>query len=53
MIYFNYLYFLFRDKFGFDNKHNLALAALIGLIYIVRLVAGRTIRHSALAISPR
>jgi predicted MFS family arabinose efflux permease len=34
VIYFNYLYFLFRDKFGFDNKHNLALAALIGLIYM-------------------
>jgi predicted MFS family arabinose efflux permease len=33
VIYFNYLYFFFRDKFGFDNKHNLALAALIGLIY--------------------
>jgi MFS family permease len=34
VIYFNYLYFLFRDKFGFDNKHNLALASLIGLIYM-------------------
>ena len=33
VIYFNYLYFFFRDRFGFDNKHNLALAALIGLIY--------------------
>jgi predicted MFS family arabinose efflux permease len=33
VIYFNYLYFYFRDQFGFDNKHNLALAALIGLIY--------------------
>ena len=35
VIYFNYLYFLFRDRFGFDNKENLALAALIGLIYTV------------------
>lgn len=35
VIYFNYLYFLFRDRFGFDNKQNLALAALIGLIYTV------------------
>jgi MFS family permease len=34
VIYFNYLYFLFRDKFDFDNKHNLALASLIGLIYM-------------------
>jgi predicted MFS family arabinose efflux permease len=33
VIYFNYLYFLFHDRFGFDNKQNLALAALIGLIY--------------------
>jgi predicted MFS family arabinose efflux permease len=33
VIYFNYLYFFFRDQFGFDNKRNLALAALIGLIY--------------------
>jgi predicted MFS family arabinose efflux permease len=33
VVYFNYLYFFFRDQFGFDNKHNLALAALIGLIY--------------------
>src|ERR1035437_5766656 len=33
VIYFNYLYFLFRDRFGFNDKQNLALAALIGLIY--------------------
>jgi predicted MFS family arabinose efflux permease len=35
VIYFNYLYFFFRDRFGFDNKQNLALAALIGLIYML------------------
>jgi predicted MFS family arabinose efflux permease len=35
VIFFNYLYFFFRDRFGFDNKHNLALAALIGLIYTI------------------
>jgi predicted MFS family arabinose efflux permease len=35
VIFFNYLYFFFRDQFGFDNKHNLALAALIGLIYML------------------
>ncbi len=35
VIFFNYLYFYFRDQFGFDNKHNLLLAALIGLIYAV------------------
>lgn len=28
-----YLYFFMRDHFGFDNKHNLAFAAAIGLIY--------------------
>jgi predicted MFS family arabinose efflux permease len=33
VIFFNYLYFFFRDQFGFDNKQNLALAAFIGLIY--------------------
>ena len=31
--YFYYVYFLMRDQFGFDNKHNLAFAAAIGLIY--------------------
>ena len=35
VIFFNYLYFFFRDRFGFDNKHNLALAAFIGLIYTI------------------
>jgi predicted MFS family arabinose efflux permease len=35
VIYFNYLYFFFRDKFGFNDKENLALAAFIGLIYTV------------------
>ena len=35
VIYFNYLYFFFRDRFGFDNKKNLALAALVGLIYML------------------
>jgi predicted MFS family arabinose efflux permease len=33
VIFFNYLYFFCRDEFGFDNKHSLALAAFIGLIY--------------------
>jgi len=34
VIFFNYLYFLFRDRFGFNDKENLALAAIIGLIYM-------------------
>jgi predicted MFS family arabinose efflux permease len=33
VLYFNYLYFFMRDRFGFDNKHNLALAAFLGFIY--------------------
>ena len=33
VIFFNYLYFLFRDRFGFNDKENLTLASLIGLIY--------------------
>lgn len=33
VIYFNYLYFFFRDKFGFNDRQNLELAAFIGLIY--------------------
>jgi MFS family permease len=35
VIYFNYLYFFFRAQFGFSDKQNLALAALIGGIYTV------------------
>src|ERR1700722_8984944 len=33
VFYFNYLYFLMRDEFGFGNKRNLALASALGLIY--------------------
>jgi len=32
--YFYYLYFLMRQQFGFDDKHNLALAAALGLVYV-------------------
>ncbi len=35
VIYFNYLYFYFRDQFGFNDRQNLLLAALIGLVYTV------------------
>jgi predicted MFS family arabinose efflux permease len=34
VLYFNYLYFFLRANFGFDDKHNLAVAALLGLIYM-------------------
>jgi predicted MFS family arabinose efflux permease len=30
-----YLYFFMRDRFGFDNKENLAFAALNGLVYAI------------------
>jgi predicted MFS family arabinose efflux permease len=33
VLYFNYLYFFLRSRFGFDDKHNLMVAALLGLIY--------------------
>src|SRR5476651_1408451 len=35
VLFFYYLYFLLRSRFGFDDKHNLAVAALLGLIYAV------------------
>lgn len=33
VFYFNYLYFLMRDEFRFDDKRNLALAAGLGFVY--------------------
>jgi predicted MFS family arabinose efflux permease len=33
VLYLNYLYFFMRDRFGFYNKHNLALAAFLGFVY--------------------
>ena len=33
VLYFNYLYFFLRSRFGFDDRHNLMVAALLGLIY--------------------
>ena len=35
VLYIYYLYFLMRDHFGFGNKRNLALAAGLGLVYMV------------------
>lgn len=34
ILYFNYLYFFMRDRFGFGDKRNLLLAAFLGFIYI-------------------
>jgi len=46
VLYFNYLYFFMRDRFGFDNKHNLALAAFLGFIYIFAAwQAGKFAQH--------
>ena len=40
--FFNYLLFLFRDQFGFNDLNNLVVGALHGLIYIpASLVGGR------------
>jgi len=33
ILYCNYLYFFFHDRFGFNDRQNLLVAALIGLIY--------------------
>jgi predicted MFS family arabinose efflux permease len=35
VLFFNYLYFFFRDRYGFNDRQNLALAALIGLVYTI------------------
>jgi len=32
--YLNYVYFYFRDRFGFNDRHNLELAALVGVVCI-------------------
>jgi predicted MFS family arabinose efflux permease len=34
VLYLNYLYFFMRSRFGFSDKGNLALAALLGFIYV-------------------
>lgn len=35
VIYFSYLYFFFHDRFGFNDRQNLVLAAVLGLVYTV------------------
>ncbi|HEU5397622.1 MAG TPA: MFS transporter [Verrucomicrobiae bacterium] len=46
VLYFNYLYFLMRDRFGFGNKLNLELAAFLGLVYAVAAwQAGKFAQH--------
>ncbi len=38
--YFYYVYFFTHHKFGFDNKANLMLAAIAGLIYVPNALMG-------------
>lgn len=38
--YFNYLFFFLRDRFGFENRGNLTVAALHGAIYVFASVQG-------------
>ncbi len=45
ILYFNYLYFLMHAKFGFSDQQNLALAALIGLIYAFAAWQGGRLAH--------
>ena len=33
VLFFNYLYFLLHDQFGYRDKSNLVVAALLGLCY--------------------
>ena len=35
VLYFTYVYFLLHQKFGFGDRDNLAVAALLGLVYAV------------------
>jgi predicted MFS family arabinose efflux permease len=46
VIFFNYLYFYFRDRFGFNDRQNLELAAFIGIVYVfASLSAGKFARR--------
>jgi MFS family permease len=46
VFYFNYLYILMWNVFGFDNKRNLALAAALGLIYaLCAMHTGKFAQH--------
>ncbi len=45
VLYFNYLYFFMRSRFGFDDKHNLLLAALLGFVYVFAAWQGGRLAH--------
>jgi predicted MFS family arabinose efflux permease len=47
ILYFVYLYFYLQNRFGFDDKHNLAVAAWLGFTYIFAAwQAGRFARRA-------
>jgi predicted MFS family arabinose efflux permease len=45
VLYFNYLYFFMQARFGFGDKRNLPLAALLGFIYVFAAWQGGRIAH--------
>jgi len=45
VLYFNYLYFFMQARFGFGDKRNLLLAALLGFIYVFAAWQGGRIAH--------
>ena len=45
ILFFNYLYFFMRDRFGFGDRANLAFAALRGLIYTFAAWQGGKFAH--------
>jgi predicted MFS family arabinose efflux permease len=45
ILYFNYLYFLMRAKFGFSDCQNLEFAALLGLVYALAAWQAGKIAH--------
>src|SRR5208282_2588695 len=45
ILFFNYLYFFMRDRFGFGDRANLAFAALLGLIYTFAAWQGGKFAH--------
>jgi predicted MFS family arabinose efflux permease len=45
VLYFNYLYFFMQARFGFSDKGNLALAALLGFIYVFAAWQAGRIAH--------
>ena len=45
VLYFNYLYFFMRAQYDFNDRQNLALAALLGLIYAITAWQAGKVAH--------